>query len=71
MIGVMRWMINIGCIDINTEVSLPSSYSAVPRQGHLDAVLHIIGYLKLRHNLRLAFDSFHPDIDQINFQECD
>ena len=44
LIGVMRWMIEIGRIDIITEVSLLSSYSAVPRQGHLEAALHITGY---------------------------
>ena len=30
-----------------------------------------MGYLKLRHNSRLAFDPSYPVIDQSNFQECD
>jgi hypothetical protein len=50
LIGVMRWMVEIGRIDIATEVSILSSYLAYPREGHLDAALHIMGYLKLKHN---------------------
>ena len=33
LIGVMRWMIDIGQIDINIEVSLLSSHSAMLVQG--------------------------------------
>ena len=71
LIGVMRWNIEIGWIDINTEVSLLSLHSAIPRQGHLGAALHIMGYLKLRHNTRLAFDPSYPVIGECNFWECD
>ena len=43
----------------------------MPRQGHLEAALYIMGYLKVRHNSRLAFDPSCPDIDYSNFWECD
>ena len=56
---------------INTKVSLLSSHSAMPRHGHLEAMLCIVGYLKLRQNTRLMFDSSYPDIDHSNFWECD
>ena len=48
LIRIMRWMIDMGHIDVKTEVSLLSSYMAMPRQGHSEAVLHIMGYLKLK-----------------------
>ena len=64
-------MIKLGCIDINIKMSLLSSYSAMPRQGSLEAALHIMSYLKLRHNFRLAFYPFYPNIDHSNFWECD
>ena len=35
LIEVMRWMLEVGCIDINTKVSLLSSYLAILRQEHL------------------------------------
>ena len=37
------------------------------RQGHLEAVLQIMGYLKLRHNSRLVFDPSYHDIDHSYF----
>ena len=40
IIRVMRWMVEIGRIDIATEVSILSSHLAYPREGHLDAALH-------------------------------
>jgi hypothetical protein len=42
LIGCMRWMIEIGRIDIATEVSLLSSYLAHPREGHLEGALHVM-----------------------------
>ena len=71
LIGTMRRVVKIGDIDIKTEVSLLLSHSAMPRQGHLEAVLHIMGYLKLRNNSRLAFNTSCPDVNQNIFQECD
>jgi hypothetical protein len=71
IIGVMRWMVEIGRIDIATEVSLLSSHLAYPREGHLEAALHVMAYLKAKHNSRLVFDPTYPDIDQSSFHKCD
>ena len=70
IIGIMRWMIEIGRIDIATEVSLLSSYLAYPREGHMDAALHVMSYLGLHHNSRLIFDPSYPMIDYSAFPEC-
>jgi hypothetical protein len=45
IIGVMRWMVEIGRVDIATEVSLLSSHLAYPWIGHLLTALHVMGYL--------------------------
>ena len=50
LIGVMIWMVELGCIDIATEVSMLSSYLACPCKGHLENALHVMGYLRLKHN---------------------
>ncbi len=50
IIGVMQWMCKIGCIDIATEVLLLSLHLVYPREGHLDAALHVMGYLHLKYN---------------------
>ena len=46
LIGVLRWAIEIGRVDILLEVALLSSHLALPREGHLQQVYHIFGYLK-------------------------
>jgi hypothetical protein len=42
LIGVMRWMVELGRIDIATEISMLSSYLACPRKGHLENALHVM-----------------------------
>ena len=45
-VGVLRWMVELGGIDIITEVSMLASQLALTQEGHLEAVFHIFGYLK-------------------------
>ncbi len=71
LIGMLRWMVEIGRVDIITEVSLMSSYMAMPREGHLDAVLHIFGFLKNKYNSRMCFDPTVPYCDERAFKQCD
>jgi hypothetical protein len=68
-IGVLRWMVELGRVDIITEVSLLASYVTMPRQGHLEAVFHIFGYLKPTHNYMMAFDPTYPKIDPARFND--
>ncbi len=42
LIGILRWAIELGRIDIMVDVSLLSSYSMQPRMGHLDQVFHTL-----------------------------
>jgi hypothetical protein len=60
-------MVELGRIDIETEVSMLSSYLAYPRKGHLENALHVMGYLRLKHNSQLIFDPTYPDINQTAF----
>jgi hypothetical protein len=71
VIGVLRWAVEIGRVDILTEVSMLSSHLAMPREGHLEAVFHIFAYLKKRHNTRMVFDPTYPNIDLSRFKEVD
>ena len=45
-IGILRWAVELGRIDICTEVSIMAAFAASPRIGHLEAVYHIFAYLK-------------------------
>eukprot|EP00804_Cyclotella_cryptica_P013947 CCRYP_002465-RA/>CCRYP_002465-RA protein AED:0.03 eAED:0.04 QI:0/0/0/0.83/0.6/0.5/6/0/916 len=71
LIGILRCMCEFGRIDICTEVSMLSSYSAMPREGHLEAALHVVSYLKSKSNSGLIFDPMEPDVGGYNFVECD
>jgi hypothetical protein len=71
LIGILRWMCELGRIDICTEVSTLSSYSEMPHEGCLEAALHVFVYLKSKSNSRLIFDSMEPDVGVSNFVECD
>ena len=72
LVGILRWMIEIGRVDMITEVSEMSSYLAMPREGHLDSVLHIYSYLKCHHNCRMIFDPTYPIIEHDQFKDnCD
>jgi hypothetical protein len=46
LIGMLRWAVELGRLDIMLEVSLLSQYQASPRVGHLDALYHIFAYLR-------------------------
>ncbi len=49
-IGILRWAIERGRLDIFVEVSQLSQHQALPRRGHLEALYHIFAYLKKRLN---------------------
>jgi hypothetical protein len=46
-IGILRWCVELGFIDIITEVSMLSTHLCLPREGHLEAVFHVFAYLGL------------------------
>ena len=52
----------LGQVDINTEVLMLASCLELLIENHLEAVLHVYGYLCENHNTRLALDPFYPDI---------
>jgi len=71
LIGVLRWACELGRLDILLEVSLLSGHLAIPREGHLQAAIHIFGYLDLKPKRRIAFDPDHPMLDERRFKKYD
>jgi hypothetical protein len=65
-IGVLRWATEIGRIDILLEVSLLSQYQANPREGHLEQLLHIFGYLNRHAKVALYLS---PELPLIEYGE--
>ena len=68
LIGILRWLVELGRVDITCEVSMMSSYNTMPREGHLDHVIYMFSYLKCHHNSRLVLDPTYPDIDMESFE---
>ena len=64
LIGILRWEIEIGTIDILLKVSLLSSHLALPHIDHLQEVYQIFGYLKQVPKRRLYFDPKKPIIPE-------
>jgi hypothetical protein len=71
LIGVLRWAVELGRIDIYYEVSVLSQHLALPRVGHLEAVYHIFAYLMKHDKSRIIFDPSDPIIDDQHFPEVD
>ena len=67
----LHWIVQLGRIDIATQVSLLSSDVTLPRKGHLQTVFHIYVYQDTRHNSRLALDPSYPEIDMRVFNQAD
>ena len=67
LIGILRWIVELGRIDITGEVSKMSSHVCLPREGHLDKLFYMFAYLKHKHNGSLVFDPTYPTIDYENF----
>ncbi len=71
IIGILRWAIELGRIDIPTEVAMLSQYQASPREGHLEALYWIVNYLSRFPMQRLILNHTQPNIDESVFTNGD
>ena len=71
LIGILRWIVELGRVDINVEVSMLSSHLALPREGHMQELLHVFAYLRKHLNSEMVFDPTEPDVDMNSFQRQD
>ena len=54
LIGILRWIVELGRVDICLETSMMSSHLALPREGHLAQLFHMFAYLKKYHNTEMV-----------------
>ena len=71
LIGILRWIVELGRVDVCLEVSTMSSHLALPRKGHMEQVMQIFGYLRKYHNAELVFDPSDPTINEQDFERRD
>ena len=46
LIGILCWMIELGCVDIHVDVAMLARFLVQPHEGHLQQAFHISAYLK-------------------------
>jgi hypothetical protein len=74
LIGVLRWAVELGRIEIAVEVSMLASHLACPRVRHLDAVLHVFANINQYNKSILAFDPSKvvwSEADQLDYNWSD
>ena len=64
IIGTLRWIIELGRIDIGFETSCLSQYLVYPRIGHLNQALHVIKYLDIHRENFLSFDPTRLNLEE-------
>ena len=57
-------------VGIITEMSMMAYQTAMPREGHLEAVLHVFAFLCQKYNSRMAFEPTYHNINMSDFKEC-
>ena len=60
LIGILRWEVDIGRVDILLEISLISSELALRRVGYLQAIYRMFRYLNKVPKRKLYFDPRKP-----------
>jgi hypothetical protein len=71
IIGILRWIVELGRIDICLETSMLSSHLALPREGHLAQTFHVFAYLRKYHNTEMVFDPSDPVVNEAAFDRQD
>ena len=71
LIGVLRWITELGRLNILMPVSVMSRYLVAARVGHLDQLFHIFAYLKRYDASTMLFDDSEPQFDETRFRTCD
>eukprot|EP00984_Skeletonema_dohrnii_P026367 scaffold15707_cov94-Skeletonema_dohrnii-CCMP3373.AAC.1 len=71
MIGSAQWLIALGRFDIGVHVMTLSSFRAQPRQGHLDRIKRIYGYVCKMKHAAIRYRTEMPDVTDFTFVERD
>ena len=66
LIGALQWAISIGRFDIHTAVMTMSKFRIAPREGHLNRVKRIFGYLSRFKEGAIRFRTGTPDYSAVN-----
>jgi len=71
LIGALQWAISLGSFDIACSVMSMSSFRVAPRQGHLDRLKQICGYLLKMKDFKICFRVHEPDFSNLKSVDQD
>ena len=69
LVGAVQWAVSIGRMDINVAIMSMSSFQVQPRQGHLDRIKRMYGYLSRFRNLKIRIRTEEPDYSHIPLKQ--
>jgi hypothetical protein len=61
-IGVLRWDVELGRIDIAAEVSMMAAFTAAPRIRNFNALMHMFSYLEHHNRFKDVFDDTYINV---------
>ena len=68
LIGILLWVMELGRINIFTEVVVMAQYSASPKLRHLEGLYHMFECLWNHEMYRVVFDPFQTNVGNIAFE---
>ncbi len=71
LIGILQWTISLGRFDIATSVMSMSSYRVAPKEGHLQRLRRICGYLRKFQKACIRVKTEIPDYSDLPVHEYD
>jgi hypothetical protein len=70
-IGILQWAAELGRVDLAHSVALLSRFRCAPREGHMDTMLRIFGYVKGHLRSKLVLDPAYRDWTRIDWHVAD
>lgn len=70
-IGIIRWAVELGRIDLAHAAGVMARFSACPREGHLAVVLKMFAYCKKHNQSKIVFDPRYADMDGMEWANYD
>ena len=70
-IGILRWAVELGRVDLAHSAGVMARFSAAPREGHMVDVMRIFAYCKKHPDSKLVFDPLVKDFDDVEWVQHD
>lgn len=71
ILGETQWAITLGRLDIGAAIATLSSFSAAPREGHLEYLKRVVGYLVGMSDGYIRYRTHEPDFSSLPHIEYD